>query len=68
MDMWKGREYGRVFIDFGCCKTGKGGEPCTYKKGEIEQNTQKPIAVIPAYDYAIGNVANIMKQVEDLYQ
>ena len=44
------------------------GPQASYKKGEIEQNTQKPIAVIPAYDYAIGNVANIMKQVEDLYQ
>ena len=44
------------------------GPQVSYKKGEIEQNTQKPIAVIPAYDYAIGNVANIMKQVEDLYQ
>jgi cellobiose PTS system EIIB component len=43
------------------------GPQVSYKKGEIEQNTQKPIAVIPAYDYAIGNVANIMKQVEDLY-
>ena len=39
------------------------GPQVSYKKGEIEQNTQKPIAVIPAYDYAIGNVANIMKQV-----
>ena len=37
------------------------GPQVSYKKGE-------PIAVIPAYDYAIGNVANIMKQVEDLYQ
>ena len=44
------------------------GPQVSYKKSEIEQNTQKPIAVIPAYDYAIGNVANIMKQVEDLYQ
>ena len=44
------------------------GPQVSYKKSEIEQNTQKPIAVIPAYDYAIGNVANIMKQVEELYQ
>ena len=34
MYMWKGREYGRVFIDFGCCKTGKSGEPCTSLLGE----------------------------------
>ncbi len=43
------------------------GPQVSYKKAEIEQNTKMPIAVIAAYDYAIGNVANIMKQVDDLY-
>lgn len=44
------------------------GPQVSYKKEEIEQITQMPIAVIAAYDYAIGNVANIMKQVDDLYK
>ena len=38
-----------------------------YKKEEIAQVTQMPIAVIAAYDYAIGNVDNIMKQVDEIY-
>ena len=44
------------------------GPQVSYKKDEIEQLTHMPIAVIAAYDYAIGNVENIMKQVEGLYQ
>ena len=36
------------------------GPQVSYKKGEIEQKYAKPIAVIPAYDYAIGNVATIL--------
>ena len=48
MDMWKGREYGRVFIDFGCCKTGKGGEPCTSLLGRgITSAHQKKRAGAP---------------------
>jgi PTS system cellobiose-specific IIB component len=43
------------------------GPQVSYKKAEIEEVTKMPIAVIAAYDYAIGNVANIMKQVEALY-
>ena len=39
----------------------------SYKKAEIAQVTQMPIAVIAAYDYAIGNVENIMKQVDEIY-
>ncbi len=44
------------------------GPQVSYKKAEIEEVTQMPIAVIAAYDYAVGNVANIMKQVEELYK
>ncbi len=43
------------------------GPQVSYKKAEIEELTHMPIAVIAAYDYAIGNVENIMKQVEALY-
>ena len=44
------------------------GPQVSYKKAEIEEATQKPIAVIAAYDYAVGNVTNIMKQVDELYR
>lgn len=44
------------------------GPQVSYKKAEIEQLTQMPVAVIATYDYAIGNVANIMKQVDELYR
>ena len=43
------------------------GPQVSYKKEEIAQVTQMPIAVIAAYDYAIGNVDNIMKQVDEIY-
>ena len=43
------------------------GPQVAYKKEEIAQVTQMPIAVIAAYDYAIGNVDNIMKQVDEIY-
>lgn len=44
------------------------GPQVSYKLKEIEECTQKPIAVIAAYDYAIGNAENIMKQVDTLYE
>ena len=43
------------------------GPQVSYKKEEIAQVTQMPIAVIAAYDYAIGNVDNIMKQVDEIH-
>ncbi len=43
------------------------GPQVSYKKAEIEQTSQMPLAVIAAYDYAVGNVANIMKQVDEIY-
>ena len=44
------------------------GPQVSYKKAEIDEVTKMPIAVIAAYDYAVGNVANIMKQVDELYK
>ncbi len=43
------------------------GPQVSYKKAEIQAVTQKPIDVIAAYDYAIGNAANIFKQVDKIY-
>ncbi len=43
------------------------GPQVAYKKEEIAAVTQMPIAVIATYDYAIGNVENIMKQVDEIY-
>lgn len=43
------------------------GPQVSYKKAEIEAVTQMPIAVIEPYDYAVGNVANILKKVEEIY-
>ena len=44
------------------------GPQVSYKKAEIEEATQIPLDVIAAYDYAVGNVENIMKQVDELYK
>lgn len=44
------------------------GPQVSYKKAEIEEVTKMPIAVISAYDYAVGNVDNIMKQIDELYE
>lgn len=44
------------------------GPQVSYKKDEIGQIVKKPIAVIAPYDYAIGNAANIMKQIDELYE
>ncbi len=43
------------------------GPQVSYKKAEIQTATQKPIEVIAAYDYAIGNAENIFKQVDKIY-
>ncbi len=43
------------------------GPQVAYKKNEISDVTGMPIAVIQAYDYAVGNVENIMKQVDEIY-
>lgn len=44
------------------------GPQVSYKKAEITDTTKMPLAVIAAYDYAIGNAENIFKQVDVLYQ
>lgn len=43
------------------------GPQVSYKRAELEAATKMPIDVIAAYDYAIGNAANIFKQVEKIY-
>lgn len=43
------------------------GPQVSYKKNEISEATNLPIAIIATYDYAIGNVSNIFKQVDQLY-
>lgn len=43
------------------------GPQVSYKKEVIADITQMPIAVIATYDYAIGNVSNIFKQVKEIY-
>ena len=43
------------------------GPQISYKKAEIQAATHMPIDVIAPYDYAIGNSANIFKQIEKIY-
>jgi len=42
------------------------GSQISYQKRTIEENTNKPVAVIAPYDYAVGNVQNIFKQVNEV--
>ncbi|MDR1532275.1 MAG: PTS sugar transporter subunit IIB [Clostridiales bacterium] len=42
------------------------GPQVSYQKDNIAKDTKKPIAVITPYDYAMGNAANIFKQVNSL--
>lgn len=44
------------------------GPQVSYKKTEIEENSKKPVAVIAPYDYAVGNVENIFKQIDLILQ
>jgi len=44
------------------------GPQISYKKAEIEENSKKPVAVIAPYDYAVGNVENIFKQIDLILQ
>ncbi len=44
------------------------GPQISYKKTEIEENSKKPVAVIAPYDYAVGNVENIFKQIDLILQ
>lgn len=43
------------------------GPQISYQKDNIKADTKLPIAVIPPYDYAIGNAENIFKLVESIY-
>jgi PTS system cellobiose-specific IIB component len=43
------------------------GPQISYKQEDIETQSQKPVAVIKPYDYAIGNAENIFKQVNSIF-
>ena len=43
------------------------GPQISYKKSEIEESSKKPVAVIAPYDYAVGNVDNIFKQIDSIF-
>jgi len=42
------------------------GPQISYQKDTIKATTQMPLAVIPPYDYAIGNAENIFKLIESI--
>lgn len=42
------------------------GPQVSYQKNKIAEATKKPVEVIPAYDYAIGNAENIFKLINKL--
>jgi PTS system cellobiose-specific IIB component len=42
------------------------GPQISYKITEIQKNITIPVAQIQSFDYAVGNVENIMKQVDAL--
>jgi len=42
------------------------GPQISYKLNDIKNNVNIPVAQIASYDYAIGNVDNIIKQVDSL--
>lgn len=42
------------------------GPQISYKANEIRAKIDKPLDLIQSFDYAVGNVDNIMKQVEAL--
>lgn len=39
------------------------GPQISYKQKEIEEFSKKPVVVIAPYDYAVGNVESIFKQI-----
>lgn len=44
------------------------GPQISYKLNEIKNKVNIPVAQIASFDYAVGNVDNIMKQVDGLLQ
>ena len=56
-------EYEEIYQDYDVILL---GPQISYKRGEIESFSQKPLAVIEPYDYAIGNVENIFRQINKL--
>lgn len=43
------------------------GPQVSYKLDEIKEQTTLPCGVIPSFDYAVANCANIMKLANELY-
>lgn len=42
------------------------GPQISYKECEVKSNVDIPVDLIQSFDYAVGNVDNIMKQVDKL--
>ena len=42
------------------------GPQISYKKKRIEQTVNIPVVVVPALDYATGNVKNILEQIKSV--
>lgn len=42
------------------------GPQISYKFKEIKEAVTKPVGVIPSFDYAVGNVENIMKLIQSI--
>nr|AGS52005.1 putative beta-glucosides PTS, EIIB [uncultured bacterium contig00006] len=42
------------------------GPQVSYKKNEVAEHTGKPVGVVAPMDYALGQAANIFKQIEGI--
>lgn len=42
------------------------GPQVSYRKGDVESSTGKPVAVIPPADYGMANCPNVFKLAQDL--
>lgn len=56
-------EYEEHYKDYDCILL---GPQISYKANEIRATVDKPVDLIQSFDYAVGNVDNIMKQVDKL--
>lgn len=56
-------EYEEYYQEYDCILL---GPQISYKANEIRTTVNKPVDLIQSFDYAVGNVDNIMKQVNKL--
>lgn len=56
-------EYEEHYKEYDCILL---GPQISYKANEIRATVDKPVDLIQSFDYAVGNVENIMKQVDKL--